>query len=120
MKFSSFCRFRRHWLFALLWSAPLFAESTSLEMVEKSAGDWLKVRAETGRLETEWSTQRQLLDSMAHGLTERAQTLETKRDYLKVKTAKDRDELSNLDVRNQSAAAGLQAVEEKLKATDAR
>ena len=76
------------WLLASLCTALHAAEAPSLEAVEKSAGDWLKVRAETARLETEWVTQRQLLDSMVHGLDERAQTLETKRDYLRVKTAK--------------------------------
>ncbi len=110
----------RLWLLALLAGSLHGAESASLETVEKSAGDWLKVRAETARLETEWTTQRQLLDSMVHGLTERAQALEVKRDYLRTKTAKDRDDLAALENSNKTATAGLQSVEEQLKATSAQ
>ena len=105
------------WLLVLLSGALHGAETASLETVEKAAGDWLKVRAETSRLETEWTTQRQLLDSMVHGLTERAQSLEVKRDYLRTKTAKDRDDLAALENSNKAATAGLQSVEVQLKAT---
>ena len=117
-----FCpgRGNSRWLLALLCAAPLLAESTSLDTVEKAAGDWLKVRAETARLETDWSMQRPLLDSIGHGLADRAQTLEIKRDYLRVKTAKDRDELTALEASNQAASAALQSVEDQLKATSAR
>ena len=107
MKVFLFRCFPPRWLLALICAGPLCAESTSLETVEKSAGDWLKVRAETARLETEWSTQRQLLDSMAHGLEERATTLETRRDFLRAKTTKDREELANLEASNKKTGGAI-------------
>jgi Protein of unknown function (DUF3450) len=106
---------RRHWLLALLCSTPLCAEPPPLETLEKSAGDWLKVRAETSRLETEWSTQKQLLDSMAHAIAERAQTQEARRDFLRAKTARDRNDLAGMASANQAAEAGLQSADDQLK-----
>ena len=104
----------------MLWVVPLSAEPNSLEDVEKSAGDWLKVRAETARLETEWNTQRQLLDSLVHGLEERAQSLETRRDYLQAKTAKDREDLASVEAANRAAASRMESVEEQLKGLSPR
>ena len=101
------------WLW--LCAVPLRAEPTELESVEKSAGDWLKVRAETARLETDWNSQRQLLDSIVHGLEERAQALEARRDYLQVKTTRDREDLASLEAANRAAAARLDSVGEQLK-----
>jgi len=60
----------------LVGAGPLYAEPTALESVEKAAGEWVKVRAETARLETEWETTRPLLESTVSGLQERAQALE--------------------------------------------
>ena len=116
MKHSLFRPTRLRWLLALPCLVLLRAETTPLETVEKSAGEWLKVRAESSRLETEWNTQRQLLDSIVHGLDERAQSLEVKRDYLRAKTAKDRDDLAKLATANQATSAGLRTVEEQLGA----
>ena len=115
-----FRRVHHHWLLALLGTVPLCAEPSPLELVGKSAEDWLKVRAETARLETEWSSQKQLLDSLVHGLEERAQSLEVKRDYLRAKTAKDREDIAALEASNQTASVGLSAVEEELKAVSPR
>ena len=112
--------FQRLWLVALLCAMPLHAESNSIEAVEKAAGEWVKARAETSRLHAEWNGQRQLLESMVNGLTERAQTLEAKRDYLQGKTAKDRDELAQLASANKAATEAVQAMETQLKAVDAR
>lgn len=103
------------WLLALLCVTPLGAETASLETVQKSAGDWLKVRAETARLETEWSSQRRLMDSMVRGLNERAQTIEAKRDFLRASTAKDREELAALEAFNANASTRLKVADEQLK-----
>lgn len=110
----------RLWLLALLCAGPLNAEPTALESVEKAAGDWVKVRAETARLETEWDTTRALLESTVNGLQERAQALEGKRDFLKAKTAKDREDLANLEKTNRASATGLQSVDAQLKAMGTR
>lgn len=100
------------------WGRLVGADApAALDTVEKSAGDWLKVRAEVARLETEWSNQRQLLDSMVRALAERAQTVEDKRDYLRAKTAKDRADIAALETSNQAGAAELKAADEQMKTT---
>jgi hypothetical protein len=82
-----------------------------VESVEQTASEWVKARIETTRIETEWSTERQLLESTIGGLSERAQTLETKSDFLRAKTAKDREELATLDAIDKSSVSNLKAVE---------
>lgn len=91
----------------------------SVEVLEKAAADWVKIRAETVRLQTEWSTQQQLLASMVNGLEERAQTLEAKRDYLQAKTAKDREERANLETANKASADAMAGLDAQLKTMDA-
>lgn len=119
MKVSLLRHIHPYWL-ALLVTLPLGAETATLETVQKSAGEWLKVRAETARLDTEWTTQRELLDSMAHGLAERAQTIEARRDYLRSKGAKDREDIASLEASNKTTSAGLQSLDEQLKAMSVR
>ena len=120
MNVSPFPNHYRLWLAALLGAVTLHAETNPIESVEKAAGDWVKVRAETSRIQIEWTTQRQLLESTVNGLTERAQTLEAKRDFLQIKTAKDRDEFAKLESANNASAAGMQATEAQLKAMGVR
>ncbi|HEY4300532.1 MAG TPA: DUF3450 family protein [Candidatus Didemnitutus sp.] len=96
------------------------AAPVAIDTLEKTASDWVKVRAETTRLENEWSPQRQLLESMVNGLGERAAQLEEKRDYLKAKTAGDREELENLRTANLASADDLAAVEAGLRTLTAR
>ena len=88
--------------------------------VEQAAAEWVKARVETTRIETEWSTQRQLLESTVNGLTERALSLETKRDYLQAKTAKDREELAALAAVDKASVSNLQAVEGRVMAMSTR
>jgi hypothetical protein len=92
----------------------------TIESVEKAATDWVKTRAETTRLETDWESQRPLLESMANALTERAQSTEEKRDRLKAQTAKDRDEIETAQARNQELSASLQAADGRLNALKER
>ena len=87
---------------------------------EKAAGDWIKVRLETARLETDWRSDRPLLESTVAGLKDRAQTLEEKRDLLKSQTAKDREEVATMQGKNKEASDDLQAAEARLQALDAR
>ena len=105
----------RRWLLALLCAVPLDAASDPIDTVEKAARDWVKMRAETVRLETEWTTQHELLDSMVKALNERAQDLEEKRDNLKARTAKDRNELAALEGKNQTADQELRTTDGRLR-----
>ena len=96
------------------------AESDPVADVEKAAADWVKTRAETVRLQTEWSGQRELLESLVSGLQERAQTLETKRDYLQAKTAKAREEIGRLEAANKAAVESMTITEAALHVLDDR
>jgi hypothetical protein len=86
----------------------------SIESVEKAATEWVKTRTETARLSGDWASQQELLESTVNALKERAQSLEEKRDALKAKTAKDREEIETAQERNQTAAAGMRAADAHL------
>jgi hypothetical protein len=105
---------------AVLCSVSLHAESNPIEAVEKAAGEWVRSRAETSRVQQEWAAQRQILESMVNALNERAQTLEARRDYLQVKTAKDREDLARQEATNNTATTGMQTTETQLKSLGAQ
>lgn len=100
----------------LLLAPSLLTAADSIDSVEKAATEWVKVRAETVRVETEWASQRELLELTAKALAERAQAAEDKRDNLKAKTLTDRTELAAAQQKNQAAADRMQAVDARLKA----
>ncbi len=83
---------------------------------ERAAAEWIKTRLETTRVEGEWAADRPILESTIGGLKERVQTLEEKRDLLKARTAKDRDEIGAMEAKNKEAAEDLAAVETRLQA----
>jgi len=92
------------------------SDTNPLEPGEKAAGEWIKVRLETARIEGEWRSERPLLESTVNGLKDRADLLEEKRDHLKAKTAKDREEIDSLKEKNRAAAEDLKATEDRLGA----
>lgn len=114
----SFRRFR--FCIAGLILAPLHADTDPIAPAEKAAGDWIKIRLETGRLENEWSTDKPLLESTANALAERATTLEEKRDHVKARTAKDREDIAAMQAKNKAAGDDLQDVESRLKELGSR
>jgi hypothetical protein len=95
---------------ALLPAAP-----DSIEAVEQAAAQWIKIRAETVRLENDWVTQRQILESTVNALDERARALEEKRDNLKAKTARERSETEAMQAKNQAVTDSMQAVDRRLQ-----
>src|SRR5580658_8557497 len=108
--------FRRTRLFllpSLLLGATLGAADATdpLEPGEKAASEWIKTRLETTRIEAEWAADRPLLESTVNGLKERAQSLEEKRDLLKAKTAKDREDIEATEAKDKAAADDLKGVE---------
>jgi hypothetical protein len=95
--------------------APLGASPDPLEPGEKAAAEWIKTRLETSRIESAWTTEKPLLEATVNGLKERAQALEDKREDLKAKTAKDREEIEGMQAKNAAAAEDLHAAETKLQ-----
>jgi uncharacterized protein DUF3450 len=95
-------------LFGFCSAFPVHGAADPLSTVEKAAEDWVKTRAETVRLATEWASERPLLESTVAGLRDRAVQLEQKRDEVKAKSAKERTELDGLAAKNKIAADELQ------------
>lgn len=109
-------------LVIVAWSGSTLsaAEPAGIAAVEKAATEWVKVRAETVRIETEWETERGLLATTVEGLKERAAMLEDRRDHLRAKTADERSELTALEEKRTAGAADLAAAEERMKTLDAQ
>jgi hypothetical protein len=101
-------------------TAAFAAEPDTIHAVEKSASEWVKTRAETVRLESEWASDQVLLKSTINALKERAQTIEEKRNELKAKTADERAELDALAVKRKAAAEELDVVEQRLNKLSAQ
>jgi hypothetical protein len=108
-------------LVAGLSASFAFAEGADpSDTLAKLSVEWVKTRAEAVRAETEWNSQRELLDSTAKALAERARELEEARDLLKARTAKERGDLDRLEVENQQLAAQFSRLEVQLKSFDER
>jgi hypothetical protein len=105
-------------LVVLLKSAAFAAEAEPMVAVENAATEWVKMRAETVRVQDEWDAERGLLASTVQGFKERAEKLEAERDHLRAKTAEERDEIETLANKKEVGAADLAAAEGKLKALD--
>jgi hypothetical protein len=112
---SLFRNFR--WSCLVLGLLPMAAGAAAdpVEQVGKAAGDWLKTRSETVRLQSDWASQRQLLESTVKALEERAGTLEDKRDHLLAKTASVQTELASVGTKNRATNTGLETTESRLK-----
>jgi hypothetical protein len=67
-----------------------------LEDVQKMVTEWARVRAETVRIESDWSWQEALMQSTLDALQERAQQLGTKRTELEARTTGERRETAEL------------------------
>ena len=102
-------------LIVILAPRLLPAAEEGVEKVAKLANEWVKVRAETVRLETEWSGQRSLLESMIDAVGQRARLLEEKAALARTQTAQDRDELGALEKKNQAAGTAWEATEARLR-----
>jgi hypothetical protein len=106
--------------FCICGSFACGAPADPVDTMAKLSLDWVKTRSEAARAETEWASQHELLDSTVKALEERARELETKRDLLKAKTAKDRGDLDNLEVENQRLTDQFGRLETRLKSVDER
>lgn len=95
--------------------ATLRADPDPLAPAEKAAGDWIKIRLETVRLEGEWLNERPLLESTANALSQRAATLEEKRAHVEAKTSRERDDIASLGAKTKAAEADLKDIDARLE-----
>ncbi len=100
--------------------ASASSDSSAPLAVEKAASEWVKVRAETVRVETEWENEQGLLASTVEELKQRATKLEDSRDHLRAKTADERAELAALQAKKDAGAAEIAAARERLVALGER
>lgn len=100
-----------------MWCASVVhgAPADPVDTLARLSLEWVKTRAETARIETDWASQHERLNSTVKAFEEQARELEAKRDLLKSKTAKDRSELEQQEVENQRLAAQLKGLERHLK-----
>lgn len=107
---------RRGCLLAAALVSPFLCRAADpLDALEKSAGEWVKVRMEAGRLESGWLAERALLESALAALQERATVAEEERDLLKAKTAKEREELAALQEKARQADGDLADLDARLR-----
>lgn len=101
---------------AILFSSCVAYGATAdpIDTLAKLSADWVKLRAETARIETDWANQRELLNSTVKAFEERARDLEAKLALLKSKTAKDRGDLEEQEIENRRLAGQLQKLESHL------
>ncbi|HWA84699.1 MAG TPA: DUF3450 family protein [Opitutus sp.] len=94
--------------------------SGSVASVEKTVGEWAKVRAETVRLETDWEAEHELLQSTLKALQERAKALADDKKSLSAKTAGERESLATLAAENAASEAALGAAAARLAKVSAQ
>ncbi|HVU33402.1 MAG TPA: DUF3450 family protein [Opitutaceae bacterium] len=95
-------------------------EPDPLDEVERATERWLDLRMEAARVETAWKSERVLLESLLAANRDRAALEEDKRDLVKARTAKDREEIEGLRTKADAAQNDLREAEERLKVIDAQ
>lgn len=114
-------RLLRFWIgIVFLPLASFAADAASPLAVERSASEWVKMRAETVRLQSEWEAERALLASTVEATKERAERLESERENYRAKTAESLNELTLLTEKREAADADLAFAEQRLAALSAR
>jgi len=98
----------RRWLCLLLAPAsagPLFA--TPLNDVQEAAAKWADLRSETTRLESEWLSEKALLDASISHLESVADQLQLQQEVLIADAKKAQQEVDQLTAENQLRAGQL-------------
>lgn len=95
-------------------AAPSVEPKSPVDSVRQAVTEWSKLRAETVRLETNWESERQLLNSTLKAERERAQALVTQKTSLEAKNAGERDSLAAIGAQNAAAEAAINSASEHL------
>lgn len=110
-------RLVRRFALAGVFLFSIFAQAAdSIDAVQAAATEWAKVRAETVRLDTEWTWQRETLAATVGALAERVRVLEEQRDLLKARTASDDKATTDVVARRESAGQALDLADQRLAA----
>lgn len=99
----------------LALSMTAFAAATPLNQVQTAAAKWSELRSETTRLETDWISERSLLEASIGNLNSQADQLELHYETLLAETAKERQELADLTTANQTRATQLEVASDRIE-----
>jgi hypothetical protein len=97
----------------VLLSRSLAADT--LEDTRKLAIEWVRLRADAAKLETDWSVEKSLLEASNKAMEARIHMLEEKRDALRELKSKDLSEEGRLGAQNQQASETMHAAEDSLR-----
>jgi hypothetical protein len=92
-------------LFAVLQLCALLTptwRASPLDDVQKTVTEWVRVRAETARIEDDWTWQQTLMQSTLEALQERTRQLEAQRTELEARTSEERRDTADLMARRQA------------------
>jgi hypothetical protein len=92
-------------LFAALLPCALMHPTwgaSPLDEVQKPVTEWVRVRAETARIEDDWTWQQTLMQSTLDALQERTRQLEAQRTELEARTAEERRDTADLEAQRQA------------------
>lgn len=98
-----------------LVAAPAAATTTPVDSVRQSVTEWAKIRTETVRLETNWESERELLNSTLKAQRERVQELANQKKVLESKGTEDRNALAALTAQNAAGEAALNLATDRLR-----
>src|SRR5580698_8869253 len=76
--------------------------ASPLDDVQKTVTEWVRVRAETARIEDDWTWQQTLMQSTLEALQERTRQLEAQRTELEARTTEERRDTADLMARRQA------------------
>lgn len=104
-------------LFGLLRTAlcSIVSGAETIESVQQSATEWIRIRAETARFMNGWAGEREVLQNSLSAEKAQLKLLTEKRDGLDTKTKGVREEIDQLKTRNASASGSLSRLDEHLQ-----
>lgn len=101
---------------AIFVATTLPLAATSLDDVQNAATEWARLRAETTRLETDWTTERNLLGATVNNLTVEADQLERAQAAAQAENRTQRETLAQLTADNTARAEAIAAATVRLEA----
>jgi hypothetical protein len=110
---------QRVFLFGLLLAPITLPAAEDLDSVQRAVTEWARVRNETIRLESDWKSERTILESTLKALNERADALALSREVLDAKTAATRKSVDELQEKSKAAAETLDGIDARLRAASA-
>ncbi len=91
------------------------ASASPLTDVQQAAAEWSRIRSETSRLETDWRSEREVLEASISGLLVRAEQLELEQEALASESIKNSEEIARLTARNEADANSIKETVQRVE-----